>query len=324
MVEPSHKTLEEAAEWFAILRDGQASNDHKSGWRKWLDAKPENKTAWLYVEKISEGFQPLQQTPDPHNTADNLYNANQRLRQRRRLLSGMASIAVIGLAGHFSWNRKWLPDSVMALAADYHTSVGQQTDINLPDGTQVWLNTASAINVDYTTQQRRIELLHGEIFIETAKDVRRSFVVDTVHGRLTALGTQFNVMNQQQDIELTVYDGSVSVHTNNDHYVELQAGETSRFNESQIMPKQNAVTARQAWRQGLLVAEDMTLQELIAELNRYQYGYINISDEVAQLKVYGSFPLADTERVLAMLTSVLPIQARQVFPGWIILEPIQS
>ncbi len=131
-------------------------------------------------------------------------------------------------------------------------------------------------------------------------------------------------MNQQQDIELTVYDGSVSVHTNNDHYVELQAGETSRFNESQIMPKQNAVTARQAWRQGLLVAEDMTLQELIAELNRYQYGYINISDEVAQLKVYGSFPLADTERVLAMLTSVLPIQARQVFPGWIILEPIQS
>lgn len=323
MAEPSHKTLEEAAEWFAILRDGQASNEHKSDWRKWLDAKPENKTAWLYVEKISEGFQPLQQTPDPHNTADNLYNANQRLRQRRRLLSGMASIAVIGFVGHFSWNRKWFPDSVMALAADYRTGVGQQTDITLPDGTQIWLNTASAINVDYTVQQRRIELLHGEIFIETAKDVGRSFVVDTSQGRLTALGTQFNVMSQQQDIELAVYEGSVSVHTNNDHYVELQAGETSRFNQNQIMPKQNAITARQAWRDGLLVAEDMTLQELIAELNRYQYGYINIADEVAQLKVYGSFPLADTDRVLTMLTTVLPIQVRQVFPGWIILEPIQ-
>ncbi len=68
----------------------------------------------------------------------------------------------------------------------------------------------------------------------------------------------------------------------------------------------------------------MTLQELIAELNRYQHGYIHISDEIAQLKVYGSFPLSDPDRVLAMLTRVLPIQVRQVFPGWIKLEPSRS
>lgn len=90
------------------------------------------------------------------------------------------------------------------------------------------------------------------------------------------------------------------------------------------MPKQRAITARQAWRQGLLVAEDMTLEDLIAELNRYQYGYINISDDVAQLKVYGSFPLSDTNRALAMLTTVLPIQVRQVFPGWIKVESLRN
>lgn len=324
MAEPSHQTLEEAAEWFALLRDGQASNTHKLDWQKWLDAKPENKVAWRYVEKISQGFQPLQQTPDPHSTADNLYSANQRLRQRRRVLSGMASITVIGLVGQFSWNKKWLPNSVMALAADYHTGVGQQTNITLPDGSQIWLNTATAINVDYTAQQRRIQLLHGEIYIETAKDLSRSFVVDTSHGRLTALGTQFNVMGQQENIELAVYEGAVSVQTNNAQQAKLRAGETTRFNTNQIMAKQHAITARQAWRQGLLVAEDMTLEDLIAELNRYQYGYINISEEIAQLKVYGSFPLSDTDRALAMLTTVLPIQVRQVFPGWIVLESNRS
>ena len=324
MAEPSHKTLEEAAEWYAILRDGQASDEHKSSWRKWLDAKPENKKAWGFVEKISHNFEALQQTPDPHATADNLYSANQRLRQRRRLLSGMMSIAVIGFLGQLSWNKKWLPNSVMALATDYHTGVGQQRNITLADGSQIWLNTATAINVDFSEQQRRIQLLHGEIYIETAKDLNRSFIVDTTHGRLTALGTQFNVLNHQKDIELAVYQGAVSVQTNNDQQAKLQQGETTRFSTHQIQPKQPVITARQAWRQGLLVAEDMTLKELIAELNRYQHRYINISDEVAQLKVYGSFPLSDTDRVLVMLTRVLPIQVRQVFPGWIKLEPSRS
>ncbi|MDO8826369.1 FecR family protein [Methylophaga sp.] len=324
MAEPSHQTLEEAAEWFALLRDGQASNEYKLAWHQWLDAKPENKKAWLYVEKISHSFETLQQTPDPQSTADNLFTANQRLRQRRRLLSGMVSIAAIGFVGHFSWNKKWFPDSVMALAADYHTSVGQQRNITLADGSQIWLNTATAINVDFTAQQRRIQLLHGEIYIETAKAPDRSFVVDTSQGRLTALGTQFNVMNHQKDIELAVYEGRVAVQTNNAQHAELQQGETARFRANQIQPKQPSITARQAWRQGLLVAEDMTLQELIAELNRYQHGYINITDEIAQLKVYGSFPLSDTNRALVMLTRVLPIQVRQVFPGWIKVEPTRS
>jgi transmembrane sensor len=324
MAEPSHQTLEQAAEWFALLRDGQASHEHKRAWRNWLDAKPEHKKAWLYVENISQSFEALQQTPDPHHTADNLYKANQRLRHRRRLLSGMVSIAVMGFVGQLSWNKKWLPHSVMALAADYHTGVGQQRHITLADGSQIWLNTATTINVDYSAQQRRIELLHGEIYIETAKDPARSFVVDTPHGRLTALGTQFNVMNHPHDIELAVYEGAVSIQTLHHQQTELQAGERSRFNSDQIQAKQHVITAQQAWRQGLLVAEDMTLQDLIAELNRYQYGYINISEEIAQLKVYGSFPLNDTDQALAMLTRVLPIQVRQVFPGWIKVEPNRS
>jgi transmembrane sensor len=320
MAEPSHQTLEQAAEWFALLRDGQASHEHKIAWRNWLEAKPEHKKAWLYVEKISHSFETLQQTPNPQSTADNLYHANQRLRQRRRLLSGLLSIAVIGSVGQLSWNRKWLPDSVMAINADYRTGVGQQRQIALADGSQLWLNTASAINIDYTAQHRRIELLHGEIYIETAKDPGRSFVVDTTHGRLTALGTQFNVMSHPDDIELAVYEGAVAVQTLNHQQAELQAGERSRFNADQIQAKQHVITAQQAWRQGLLVAEDMTLQDLISELNRYHYGYIIIADEIAQLKVYGSFPVNETERALSMLTRVLPIQVRQVFPGWIKLE----
>lgn len=57
MAEPSHQTLEESAEWYALLRDGHASKELKSSWRKWLEATPENKKAWIYVEKISQSFQ---------------------------------------------------------------------------------------------------------------------------------------------------------------------------------------------------------------------------------------------------------------------------
>lgn len=324
MAEPSHQTLEEAAEWFALLRDGQAANAHRLAWRKWLEAKTENQLAWQYVEKISHRFETLQQTPNPQTTAKNLYTANQRLRQRRRMLGGLLSLVGIGLLGPLSWNRKWLPDPIMALAADFSTRVGQQKQITLDDGSQIWLNTSTAIKVNYTSQQRRLTLLHGEIYITTAKDPTREFIVDTPHGHLTALGTQFNVMYDDDEIELAVYEGAVAVQTQHHQKAELRAGERSRFNAGQIQTTEPVITARQAWRDGLLIAEDMTLHELISELNRYHYGYITLADEITQLKVYGSFPVNETERALGMLTRVLSVQVRQVFPGWIRVEPLKS
>jgi transmembrane sensor len=80
-------------------------------------------------------------------------------------------------------------EDLQAWVADYRTAIGEQREIILADGTRLWLNTASAINVYFNARERRIQLVTGEIFIATAKDTRRPFQVDTAQGQLRALGT---------------------------------------------------------------------------------------------------------------------------------------
>lgn len=74
----------------------------------------------------------------------------------------------------------------------------------MPDGTRVWLNTATAFNEDYRADQHRLPLLRGEILIETAADARRPFFVDTPHGQMQALGTRFTVRLDERQTLLAV------------------------------------------------------------------------------------------------------------------------
>ena len=78
--------------------------------------------------------------------------------------------------------------------------------------------------------------------------------------------------------------------------------------------------AREAWTQGTLVADNITLRDVVRELRRYRKGHLGIADEVADLTVYGNFPIQDTDRVLAMLASALPIRIEQPYVWWTSIE----
>ena len=65
------------------------------------------------------------------------------------------------------WRYTPLPHAVAALRADHHTSTGQRQRLVLADGSRVWLNTRSALDVDYRRQERRLIVLDGEILVQT-------------------------------------------------------------------------------------------------------------------------------------------------------------
>ena len=319
--EPSHAILAQAAEWYARLRDGQAGAADRSAWRAWLDAADEHGTAWRYVEEISRTFDALQTVPDPRGAADRLHAANDRVRARRRILAGVGLLAGSGLLGWLSWRQAWLPAGLMAWGADHRTGVGEQRPIVLVDGSRLWLNTASAIDVRFDARTRRIVLVDGEVFIETAPESARPFLVDTPQGRLRALGTRFNVRRDGQATRLAVYEGAVEIRTAaNGETAVLSAGQQAGFLSDRIETASAADIAREAWTQGTLVADDITLGELIRELRRYRRGHLGVADEIADLTVYGNFPLHDTDRVLRMLASALPIRIEQPMPWWTSVE----
>jgi len=313
-------SLSQAAEWYATLRSGTASERERQAWRAWLAQRPEHAAAWRHIEQVSNRFDPLRMEGAGRAAVAGV-TAARGAPGRRRVLGGAAGLAGVGLLGWMGWRAAPLPEWVAALRADHHTDVGQRRRLTLADGTQVWLNTRSALDVDYRRDARTLTLLAGEALIETAHDAaRRPFYVRTRFGRMQALGTRFTVRLAQDQADLDVFDGAVLVVNANGASRQVPAGRRVHFDGAAISDAQPADRAREAWRRGVLLADNLPLGALAEELGRYRRGHISVAPEVADLAVMGVYPANDPDRALAMLEQALPIRVRQPLPWWVTIQ----
>lgn len=317
--QPAHAVLEQAAEWYAMLRDGQASGQVRADWQAWLSADVMHQAAWAHVEDIRRNFEPLRGQPEARVATRALGVATGRLQARRRMLVGLAALGGGALVGWAGWREALLPASLMAWGADHRTATGEQRELTLADGSRLWLNTATAVNVRFDAGQRAIALVDGEVFVATAKDATRPFVVHTEHGRLRPLGTRFNVRREADHTRLAVFQGAVDIQAGGDTR-RVGAGQQARFGASGVSALEAADAAREAWTQGALLADNIPLRQVVDELRRYCPGHLGVDDDVAGLRVYGNFPIRDPERVLRMLASALPIRIAQPMPWWTRIE----
>lgn len=317
---PSPQVLAQAADWFALLRSGYANQQDQKNWQLWLAANNEHSQAWAFVENVEQSFTAA--SADNPAEAEQVLLSRQRRISRRSVLASFSAIFISTGLGLASWRYSPLPRLVNQWRADYHSELGEIKSLQLSDGTQVWLNTASAFNVDFTTGNRKITLLQGEILIKTAKNDARPLLVNTQQGQLRPIGTKFTVHQQEQSTQLDVFEGAVEVTTHHKkvHPKQIQivhAGQQLSFTKTQFSDINSADDAKEAWSQGILLAEDISLADLVKQLSRYQYSYINLADEVAHLSVYGSYPLKSPEQSLTMLANVLPIKVTYISPWWI-------
>ena len=319
---PDHHILRQAAEWFATLSDADVSDGEKARWHSWINHHPEHQRAWHYVERVGQRFQQAQQSAGAEGAGKILTSSRtERLSRRKMLGGGLACMAAL-----VSW--RYTPLSVVTQrvvggwTADYRTATGETRQLSLADGGQLWLNTASAVDIDYNDNIRQISLRSGEILIETANDsLQRPFVVTTRQGSLRALGTRFSVQQGEGTTLLAVYEGAVAINTVDGRNHTLQAGEQTIFTASDIGQPEQAQRSRAAWSQGLIVADNIPLQDLVAELSRYRHSYLGVEPSVAGLKVIGTYPADKPDHALAMLEDALPIRINQLLPWWVILEP---
>ena len=320
--EPSRQALEQAAGWFAVLDSGEATAVERGQWEAWLAESPEHRRAWGYVERISRRFDPVRDSPERDTAITAYRDATGAWPRRRQTLLGIAAVAGSGLLGWVVWRHTPLPAMVQAWTADHRTGTGEVREVALADGTRVWLNAVSAFDADYRGDWRRLRLVAGEILVRTAADTARPFVVDTPQGRLRALGTRFTVRQEQGETLVAVHEGAVEVRTAGTGVTAVvPAGRQVRFTNTALAPVEAADPAREAWTRGLLVARDIPLSEVVEELRRHHRGYLGLAPEVADLRVFGGYPVSDPDRTLAMLESVMPIRVHRTLPWWVSIEP---
>lgn len=312
-------SLAQAAEWFAILRDDSVSPADHAQWQSWLAVHAEHRAAWAEVQAVNSPFTQLGRVGDSHAAKAALTSSARKsalLTRRHALkllgLGGIALFTGVLLKRHSPW-RDWVTN-VAARSDSYSTAVGSTQRLTLAEGSQLWLNTGSRADVAYSMVLRRITLHSGELLLQSAPDSQqpaRPLVVDTEHGRLTALGTRFTVKLQGDSTLVAVYDGAVAITPmhGSSGFV-LNAGQQTRFTAQQISPPQAADQARASWTRGILLADNRRLDDFIAELATYRQGKLSVAPEAAGLRLMGAYPLRDTERVLMAISETLPVRLR--------------
>lgn len=314
-----HATLECAALWYARLAADPEDSELRAQWRQWLAQSEAQRLAWGYVERVSQRFDGVrQQGPAAHRTLTGLRKGGH---SRRRLLSQFGALAGVGVLGWLGWRSNGL-DRLHALNAQYRTAVGERRSELLSDGTRLWLNTATALDLHFDADRRELVLYAGEVLIETGHRDNRPFQVRTRAGLLEPLGTRFSVREEDPATQLNVYQGAVRITCQNSgQRATLQAGQQVTFDASAQGPVTRAEARREAWSRGLLLAEDMPLAQFLKELGEYRRGHLGIDPAVAGLRVMGSFPLADTDQALAQLEEVLPVRVQRRFDWWVSVVP---
>ncbi|MFJ4394709.1 FecR domain-containing protein [Pseudomonas sp. NPDC089396] len=305
--------LGEAADWLVQLQSGSATEDDHRAVQAWCQRSAEHAQAWQRAEAILGDFRRLP-TPVAGETLRRL--SRQGGVSRRQAMQRLGLLLLGAPAAWLAWRetpwQQW--------RADARTAVGEQRPLTLADGTRVLLNTDSAIDIHFNAQERRIDLLAGEILVTSAADTR-PLRVRTLHGQAQALGTRFSVRLDGPLTRVAVLEGAVQARPLHGSGQLLLAGQRSAFDATRVQPASTLDADDLAWEHGMLLARDMRLADLLQELGRYRPGLLRCHPAVAELKVSGAFPLTDSDASLRLLGETLPVAIHGLTRYWVTVEP---
>lgn len=206
------------------------------------------------------------------------------------------------------------PAVQVAAAPVYRTAVGQRLMVTLSDGSRLTLDTASRVRVAYTATERRLVLEEGQALFEVAKHQSRPFVVAAGGRSVTAHGTSFDVRLHPGAVQVALVEGKVIVAGGGAAPVALAPDDVLTASELGVsvrhvpgLPQRLA-----SWSEGRLVFDDDTLQQAVAEMNRYATPGIAIADAAAaRIRISGSFRTGDVQPFLDALQIGFPVTVRR-------------
>ncbi len=153
------------------------------------------------------------------------------------------------------------------------TPKGGQYEVVLPDGTKIWLNSASSIQFPTAfTGKERMVSLQGEAYFEVAKNKDMPFKVKTDFQEIEVLGTHFNVMayDNESSIKTTLLEGSVRISSEEGRAL-LKPGQQAELNKSNshLSVQQVATKAAVAWKDGVFMFAHEDMRSILNKLSRW-------------------------------------------------------
>lgn len=171
------------------------------------------------------------------------------------------------------------------------TPKGGQYQVNLPDGTKVWLNSASSIKfpIVFTKAATRKVELSGEGYFEVAKDKNHPFIVQTLQQSVQVLGTHFDISSYAEDrsTKTTLLEGAVSITANHQTSVLKpgQQADVSTVIHISEVDTENAV----AWKNGYFLFDDEELESVMNKIARWYDVEIVYNDDQLKHELFAAY-----------------------------------
>jgi len=327
---------QQAGTWFIANQSGSLEQAERAAFVAWLKASPIHVEEYLGIALIAHDLPAAMGEPDlPLESLLEMARADDtngvlsleppmrvrdlpspQIRKPRTWSFATSTAAVVlVLAASALW---WLHDGdLLGLPKTYQTAHGEQTLAQLPDGSELHLNTDSAVTVRYTRSERVIEIARGQALFTVARDDHRRFRVAAGDAQVLAVGTQFDVYRKPDATIVTVVEGSVAVlagkppqpgvtgfppdalRVNAGYQVHVDTGGVS----AQPIPVDVQQTV--AWLQGKIAFEQRPLGEVADEFNRYGSIPIEIDDAALRaLPISGTFNAYDIDSFVAFLRTL--------------------
>ncbi|MBY8969127.1 FecR domain-containing protein [Pseudomonas sp. P867] len=307
----SSQVAEQAVHWLLEMQQGALNPRQQAAWQQWLNAHSEHQRAWEQIQQVN---QRLRGMPSP--LAHAALNAP-RTSSRRQALK---LLLILGAGSAAAWSLRQ-QHILPPLSADYRSPVGQRRTVQLADGSQLQLNTGSAVDVHFDGRQRLVRLLEGEILL-TSRAGDTPLRVLTGQGLLSSQAARLNVRQFNDHTQLAVLAGQVEVMPNNYSGLPLSVDAARQVNFTRKgwdTPRATDANCG-AWADGMLVAAHMRLEDFLNELGRYRRGQLNCDPQVANLLLSGSYPLDNSERILDLLEISLPVKVRRFTRYWVTVQ----
>lgn len=194
---------------------------------------------------------------------------------------------------------------------------GERTTFSLPDNSEVVLNSGSEINYKKWNwdSNRRLEL-KGEAYFRVAKG--RRFEVQTSLGKVSVLGTQFNVKARKNRFDVVCYEGRVKVNYASTQIL-LTHGQSVTFeNRKQFNSVVNVV--KPEWIDNQIAFYQENIKSLLDEVQRQYNITIELNAKDTTSLFTGKLPTKDLDVALQIISTTYHLEAKKVSKNKIIFD----
>lgn len=287
---------------------GQASEEEKEFIHQWIESDEANRTQFIR-ERIRF---------DASILIDKPASLEKRRRQIPPFLSWSLKIAasVLLLLGSFYVYDNYRMARLSQTFQCVSVPAGNRTNIQLPDGTNVWLNANTSLRypMAFSNTNREIQL-DGEAYFEVAKD-KKPFIVKTDKYDVEVLGTVFNVeaYRSKPQFRTSLYEGKVKLYNSRQpKAVFLSPGQTAELvgKVLQVAPTKEVNSYR--WKDGLIYIEDKSFDAIMTLFEKFYDVRIVINNQaVRDLGYRGKLRISDgVDHALRVLQNDFPFKYKR-------------